>query len=221
MLFGSGLLTPSIQTAAASLLAGTTPTEWSSVWEGPEKPQAWLSELVRKRIALTRWLASSARGNLLDEALSLGDLFNPATFVNALRQQTARLLGSAIDRVKMICSWANRKDALQAFSKCGNCPLPCQLTSLLLQGASFSAGGSALRDSASEASELTPAPNVMIGFIDREAGEPYGEQPTIAIPVYFTPSREEYLTELQIPVEDNDKNKWILAGVSLFLSEGD
>ncbi len=203
------------------MLAGSTPTEWSTVWEGPEKPQAWLSELVRKRIALTRWATNSSRGTLLDDALSLGDLFNPATYVNALRQQTARLLGTAIDRVKMICSWENRKEALHSFSKCGTCPLPCQLSGLLLQGASFSASASSLRDSSSEASELTPAPNVMIGFVPREAGEPYGSQGSIAIPVYFTPSREEYLMELQIPVEDGDQSKWILAGVSLFLSDGD
>jgi hypothetical protein len=40
VLFGSGLLTPAIQTAAISLLAGIVPSEWTKLWDaGPEKPQ--------------------------------------------------------------------------------------------------------------------------------------------------------------------------------------
>lgn len=34
VLFGSGLLTPAIQNAASSLLAGTVPSEWKKAWEG-------------------------------------------------------------------------------------------------------------------------------------------------------------------------------------------
>ena len=74
VLFGSGLLTPAIQVAATALLAGTVPGEWSKLWEGPEKPQGWLRELVRKRIALGKWKSSLGKGssaNLLSTPLSL------------------------------------------------------------------------------------------------------------------------------------------------------
>ncbi len=63
VLFGSGLLTPFIQSIAMSLLSGIVPNEWTKRWDkGPEKPQAWLRELVRKRVSLGKWKASSAKG---------------------------------------------------------------------------------------------------------------------------------------------------------------
>ena len=124
VLFGSGLLTPVIQSAATALLSSEVPADWTGRWEGgPDKPQAWLRELVRKRISLMKWRTQSAKGSLLSEPLVLGDLFNPATFVNALRQQTARKLNTAIDRVRMVTSWD--KDPMRGAMR--NCPLPCTL----------------------------------------------------------------------------------------------
>jgi dynein heavy chain 2, cytosolic len=222
VLFGSGLLTPAIQSAAASLLAGATPSEWSSRWEGPEKPQAWLSELVRKRMALLKWQTAASKGTLLEEPRSLGELFNPATFVNALRQQTARHLNTAIDRVKLVCLWdAKRGDSFQSFARKYDCQLHCQLTGLLLQGASFSNGS--LQESPSEGSELSVTSDVKIAFIAKDSDmDPYGSQETISIPVYFTLNREEFLMELKMPIaQATDTAKWTLAGVGLFLNEGE
>ena len=170
---------------------------------------------MRKRISLTKWKSASTRGNLLVEPLTLGDLFNPATFINALRQQTARQLGTAIDRVKMICSWD--KDA--KHMKAASCPLLCHLSNLLLQGASFHSG--TLQESASEANELTPAPNVCIGFVAKDAPEPYNKSQAIGIPVFLNTSREEFLMELQMPTPGGDQGRWVLAGVALFLSESE
>lgn len=219
MLFGSGLLTPAIQAIAIALLSGAVPAEWLRRWDrGPEKPQAWLREIVRKRIALLKWKSASAKGNLLSEPLALGDLFNPATFVNALRQQSARLLNTAIDRVQMISSWT--KDA-KSLGK--QCPLPCTLTGLLLQGAAFNGG--ALQEPAPEASEITSAPQVHFGFVPVDKSkdsDPSSKGPNddgVEIPVYLNPSREEFLMEFVMPIGKTDKNKWILAGTALYLSE--
>jgi len=212
VLFGSGLLTPVIQAVATSLLSGVVPSDWAKRWDrGPEKPQAWLRELIRKRISLTKWKASSTRGVLLNEPLALGDLFNPATFVNALRQQTARMLGTAIDRVKMVSSWEKDVRNLKR-----DCPLVCTLSNLLLQGASFH--GNTLQESSPEASEITPAPNVNIGFVTLNVPDAYDSEEAVGVPVYLTPSREEFLIELMVPVK-GDKNKWVLSGLSLFLTE--
>ena len=212
VLFGSGLLTPVIQQVAISLLAGEVPSSWTRKWDGgPEKPQAWLTELVRKRLALTKWNGACAKGSLLQNPLALGDLFNPATFINALRQQTARLLNTGIDRMKMICAWDRDMDIVTKA-----CKEPCQLSGLLLQGAAFHSG--ALADANPEASELNPAPSVTIGFVREDEEDPYAEHKSIAIPTYFSTTREEYLMELQMP-SVGDKGKWILAGVALFLNE--
>jgi dynein heavy chain 2 len=214
VLFGSGLLTPVIQQSAVSLLAGVVPAEWTKRWDaGPEKPQAWLREVVRKRIALMKWKTASARNSLLSDPLVLGELFNPATFINALRQQTARQLGTAIDRVKMICSWDKDAKVLK-----GNCPLVCTISSLLLQGASFI---KELQESQTDAAELTPTSNVAIGFVAANAPDPYQRGLFIGVPVFLSTTREDYLTEIQMPCADGDQDKWVLAGVALFLSESD
>ena len=44
-----------------------------------------------KALALSTWQEKSAQGVLLKEKpLDLSEVFNPATFLNALRQETAR-----------------------------------------------------------------------------------------------------------------------------------
>lgn len=213
VLFGSGLLTPAIQSVSSALLSGSVPADWTRRWDGgPDKPQVWLRELVRKRIALQKWRSASAKGSLLQEPLVLGDLFNPATFINALRQQTARKLGAAIDTVKMVCSWDKDSRKLEA-----DCPLPVVFTGLFLQGASFHSGS--LQDSAPEASEMAAAPNVCVGFVAQDAKDPYGRGAAIGIPAYLTPTREEFLMELRMPTDAASEGKWVLAGVALFLSE--
>ena len=220
MLFGSGLLTPAIQSAATALLSGAVPQDWRRMWDvGPEKPQAWMRDLVSKRISLGKWkgaLTKGGSGNLLSSPLALGDLFNPATFINALRQQTARKLGTAIDLVKLVCSW--EKDPQRRLA--ASCPLPCTLCNLLLQGADFHSN--ALQESSPEAAEMTTTPPVCIGFVAITAEDTYAADASVTIPIYLSPTREEVLTELQMPIKNGgDQSKWILAGVALFLSGDD
>jgi dynein heavy chain 2 len=171
---------------------------------------------VRKRLALSRWRTSSSRGALLSEPLSLGDLFNPATFINALRQQSARQLSTAIDRLTMISSWDKDARAVKQAA-----PLTCTLSNLLLQGASFASGGS-LQEAAPDASEMSPAPSVTIGFVPLSAPEAAQSRDdrSIGIPVYLTPSREDFLMEVHMPIASReDEHKWLLSGVGLFLNE--
>lgn len=59
----------------------------SRLWEGPEIPQTWLAAMARKKASLSRWEAAIARGDLLDRPVDLSNLFNPNTFLNAVRQQ--------------------------------------------------------------------------------------------------------------------------------------
>lgn len=62
-------------------------TNRSGMWEGPETPQAWLAAMARKKASLSRWEGAVARGDLLDRPVDLSNLFNPNTFLNAVRQQ--------------------------------------------------------------------------------------------------------------------------------------
>lgn len=192
------------------------PVDWTRLWEtGPEKPQSWLRELVRRRIALLKWKSSIAKGGgsaLMSSPVSLNDLFHPATFINALRQLSARKLSVAIDQVKLICGWDHESQRVR-----NDCPLPCTISSLLLQGACYSG---TLQESAPEGSELIPVPEVTIGFAKISARDIYPSDQAVAVPVYLSPSREDFLMELQMPMPHNrEHNRWVLTGLALFLAD--
>ena len=88
---GSALLMPSTHKLAHSLLNQEVPSSWASQWEGPEEPYTYLRALVGKALALGTWQEKCARGTLLkDGPLDLSEVFNATTFLNALRQETAR-----------------------------------------------------------------------------------------------------------------------------------
>ena len=67
-----------------------TPMSWLEKCDGPEDPMSYLRGLVNRAAATQTWLEKSEQGRLLHEALDLSELFHPDTFLNALRQQTAR-----------------------------------------------------------------------------------------------------------------------------------
>lgn len=62
----------------------------SRLWEGPETPQAWLAAMARKKASLSRWETAATKGDLLDHPIDLSNLFNPNTFLNAVRQQVSK-----------------------------------------------------------------------------------------------------------------------------------
>ena len=66
------------------------PVSWLREWEGPEEPAVYLRSLVGKTLALGVWESRGREGRLLQDTLDLSELFHPHTFLNALRQQTAR-----------------------------------------------------------------------------------------------------------------------------------
>ena len=82
VVFGSALITPANYAVGTALMKGEVPAAWEKKWEGPENVSKWLSVLVVKKNALNEWLARSSRGALLDDPLTLSDLFHPGTFLN-------------------------------------------------------------------------------------------------------------------------------------------
>ena len=90
ILKGTLLISPNIQKLASSLMQHRVPEVWSTRWEGPEEPYLYLRSLVAKSLALNGWSEKCRQRQLLDEPLDLSDLLNPGTFLNAVRQETAR-----------------------------------------------------------------------------------------------------------------------------------
>ena len=57
---------------------------------------------------MQEWKSKIESNKLLKTELNLSDLFHPNTFLNALRQQTARNdKNLQMDQLKLVCSWKN------------------------------------------------------------------------------------------------------------------
>ena len=75
---------------ATSLMKCETPAVWLSQWEGPETPQEFLQATVQNAIAIDSYRNKYQGGTLFSTPFHLSNLYNPVTFLNALRQQTSR-----------------------------------------------------------------------------------------------------------------------------------
>jgi dynein heavy chain 2 len=209
LLYGSGLLTPALQEIGSALTRGDVPASWSKRWEGPEAPADWLSGLMRRKLALNKWVADSTQGQdaLLGRPLNLADLFNPHTFLNAVRQATCRASGSAMDGLKLACAWD--------VGRLPSAPISISVVGLQLQGAALEGG--LLREPAASDPDVILTPPLLLAYVPKESASTYPEGASLEVPLYFAPNRERLLVNITMPTDD-DPAKWTLAGCGLFLS---
>ncbi|KAF4787703.1 hypothetical protein TURU_168391 [Turdus rufiventris] len=69
------------------------------------------SEVQRLASALLNqknWVEKAEKEKLLSDTLDLSELFHPDTFLNALRQETARVMRCSVDSLKFTASWKGR-----------------------------------------------------------------------------------------------------------------
>lgn len=111
ILKGSEMLTAKSQKEATNLLQGEVPATWEAKWEGPENPDQWIKVVTKKASALVQWLQRVNNNSLLEQEIDLSHLFHPETFLNALRQKSARKLKIAIDELKLVSSFEKGKVA--------------------------------------------------------------------------------------------------------------
>ncbi|KAI3354358.1 hypothetical protein L3Q82_018881, partial [Scortum barcoo] len=125
---GTQLLTPEVQKLATALLNQECPLTWQNKWEGPEEPMQYLRAVVTRALAIQSWVERAGRQALLSDTLDLAELFHPDTFLNALRQETARSMGCSMDSLVFVSSW--RSPIAQA-------KLQVKVGGLHLEGCSF------------------------------------------------------------------------------------
>ena len=91
LILGTQLMSPSVRSLGISLMHHETPSSWVKLWDsGPEDPVQWLKAVMQKTTALENWVEKVKSNSLFSRNLNLAELFHPDTFLNALRQQTAR-----------------------------------------------------------------------------------------------------------------------------------
>jgi dynein heavy chain 2 len=208
VLFGSALLTPAIQAMGSSLMRGEVPAIWEKRWEGPETATAYLTMLVRKKKALSRWAELAMNKQLLRQPLNLSDLFNPGTFLNALKQESARMLKVPLEETKLVSAWSE--------SKLSGCGLIATLDGMFIENAVIDHGE--LAEVGTSAAEITRSPALSLAFIPINQPEPSRGIDTLSIPIYCTPTREKHLVDVAVPIRSGDDAMWILAGVAFLLS---
>lgn len=97
VLRGADGLSPVVQSVGMALMREEVPASWESLWDGLENPMAYCREVVLRAAAIEQWLVKSQNRQLLTGgSLNLSELFNPITFLNALRQQSARQLSTSV-----------------------------------------------------------------------------------------------------------------------------
>ena len=214
-----------LQEVGAALLSDIVPSSWSKGWTGPPTPLAWLSGLLKRRSALSRWSAAVASRNLLTTPLALRDLFRPSAFLNALRQLSARSARAAsnnaslsADSLKLVFTWRGQQ-ALQRIPGV----IAVSISKLRLQGAAWDAERSCFAEVGETDDEYQPVPHVTAAWVPTEAADQInssvaGASALLPIPLYQQADRESLITEIPVPC-GADKARWVLGGTAFFVEQ--
>ncbi|KAK6172722.1 hypothetical protein SNE40_016326 [Patella caerulea] len=202
---GTQLLNSDTQNLAAALLNQETPIVWLKSWDGPEDPIQYLRGLVNRAQSMQSWVERAEGNSLLRDTLDLSELFHPDTFLNALRQQTAREVGCSMDSLKFACSW---KGNIQGAKYC------VKLGGLQLEGCSFD--GSRMSENQRDSPSVSAIPPCLVAWIPAEFPDPYSIDDTISVPIYYSSTRDHIVAKLELPCGGN-QNTWLQCGAALFL----
>ncbi|CAH8521268.1 unnamed protein product [Heterobilharzia americana] len=207
---GTQLVRGNLYQLANSLLKGETPDSWLSQWpEGPDEVVPFLKDLVAKRMLYRHGLSKP-------KMINLANLFRPTTFLNALRQQTARQLDVSIDTLKLSCQWLQLNQSSSMLSTDNNKSIAVRITNLKLEGANFRNGQ--LSQSYSDDPSLIQLPDIILKWIPKHELDPLCENDSISLPIYLNNTRSNLMTHIRVPCPPGSQNQWIQAGTALLLS---
>lgn len=202
---GTTLLSSEVQKLASALLNQKCPLTWQSRWEGPEDPLQYLRGLVARTLAIQNWVEKAEKQVLLADTLDLSELFHPDTFLNALRQETARATGCSVDSLKFVASWKGRLQEAK---------LQIKISGLLLEGCSFD--GNRLSENQHDSPSVSSVLPCYMGWTPQGSYGPYSPDECISLPVYTSAERERVVTNIDVPCGGN-QDQWIQCGAALFL----
>jgi len=223
-----------LEIEGATLLQGNVPAQWLAVGPGgwwPTSPEACLSAVAQKFSGLRDCInflneqyarTQDASNALLSRPLLMSTLFRPRTYLDALRQYTARMTSTPIDTLKLVAAWSPNH-----LPHGGNV-IKAQVDGFSIQGASLRAtepnAPLALMDVDAAGAAFERVPTFFIAFVPQADPDPYATNAGVcpvagiaSIPVYEDPSREGLVCELKLPITGR-LPKWILAGVALVLT---
>ncbi|KAM4743047.1 cytoplasmic dynein 2 heavy chain 1 isoform 3-T4 [Anableps anableps] len=205
---GTQLLTPEVQKLATALLNQECPITWQNKWEGPEEPMQYLRAVVTRALAIQSWVERVSRQALLSDILDLSELFHPDTFLNALRQETARSIGCSMDSLVFVSSW--RSPIAQA-------KLQVKVGGLQIEGCRFD--GVHLSENQHDSPSVSAVPACYMAWAPQSsAADSTDSEESIWLPLYTSSERVKVVTHISLPCGGNP-NQWIQTGAALFLKQ--
>ncbi|XP_068122972.1 cytoplasmic dynein 2 heavy chain 1 isoform X2 [Hyperolius riggenbachi] len=202
---GTSLLSSEVQSLASALLEQKCPLAWQNKWEGPEEPLQYLKGLVSRAVAIQSWVEKAEKQTLLSDTLDLSEIFHPDTFLNALRQETARTMNCSMDNLRFVASWKGRiPDA----------KLQVKISGLQLEGCSFD--GNRLSENQHDSPSVSMVPSCYMAWVTQQSSGIYFPEDCISLPVYTSAERERVVTNIDVPC-GGSQDKWIQCGAALFL----
>ncbi|KAI9364365.1 dynein heavy chain and region D6 of dynein motor-domain-containing protein [Zopfochytrium polystomum] len=215
-------LTATTQRTAASLLRREVPAEWAAAAD-PDggsggggigaDPHGFLREAVGRAAAVDAWRARVGGGGGVgrkgagggDAPVSLRCLRSPGTFLDALRQETARAVSRPMDELTLTATWSTSSSSTSPGG------LHVAVEGLLVQGCLFD--GLRLSEVTQEDANLSSVPVVRVAWVPKDSSP----NTQLRVPLYTTPSRERLVCSLPVPCPADDHSTWTLAGVAFFL----
>uniref|UniRef100_A0A3Q1HTI5 Cytoplasmic dynein 2 heavy chain 1 n=1 Tax=Anabas testudineus TaxID=64144 RepID=A0A3Q1HTI5_ANATE len=202
---GTQLLNPEVQKLATALLNQECPLTWQNKWDGPEEPMQYLRAVVTRALAIQGWVERAGRKALLTDSLDLSELFHPDTFLNALRQETARSMSCSMDSLVFVSSW--RSPIAQA-------KLQVKVGGLQLEGCSFD--GVHLCENQHDSPSVSAVPPCYMAW--NTAPDSAASEESIWLPLYTSSERVKVVTHICLPCGANP-SQWIQSGAALFLKQ--
>ncbi|GJQ81468.1 btv [Trypoxylus dichotomus] len=184
---------------AISLLNQKVPKSWSKVWDGPTDPNKYLRYVIVKTVKIRNW-QSEQINYFFTVPMNLSLLFNPETFLAAFKQHYSR--GKVpLDELMMQTNWKITPNSVI-------------LEGLLISGALFD--GFLLSACSASTESINPVPNCYITWIHKKNA--VINDKFINVPLYYTSDRDKQVTQIQVPCDLKEKDKWIKTGLAFFLS---
>lgn len=150
----------------------------------------------------------AGRQALLSDTLDLSELFHPDTFLNALRQETARSMGCSMDSLGFATSW--KTNIVQA-------KLQVKVGGLQLEGCSFD--GAHLSENQHDSPSVSAVPPCYMAWVpQKSAADLASSSETIWLPLYSTSERLKVVTHICLPCGANP-SQWIQTGAAFFLKQ--
>eukprot|EP00744_Colponema_vietnamica_P001609 GILI01002651.1.p1 GENE.GILI01002651.1~~GILI01002651.1.p1 ORF type:complete len:1110 (-),score=404.88 GILI01002651.1:160-3150(-) len=207
-------ISDAMEALSNALFLGRVPANWEKYAYPSKKPLApWFIDLLERVKQLEAWTADLN----LPKSLWISGLFNPMSFLTAVMQVTARKNGFPLDNMALqtnVTSIVNAADVTAAPAD------GAYVHGFFLEGAAWELGtngaGYLIDSKLKELHPALPVVHVVAVPIEQKVTESM-----YMCPVYVTSMRGPtfvFTANLQME-QENQFNKWVLAGVALLMTD--